>query len=48
MGESQVALTYSYSMEDMEVEICNSEIYGVSCEVESEESGPSHEAVCFS
>ncbi len=32
-------------MEDTEVEICNSEICGVSCEVESEESDPSHEAV---
>ena len=36
------------SMEDMEVELCNSEICGVSYEVESEESSPSHEAVCFS
>ena len=36
------------SMEGMEVEICNSEIYGVSYEVESERSNSSHEAVCFS
>ena len=36
------------SMEDMEVEICNSEICGVSYEVESERSNSSHEAVCFS
>ena len=36
------------SMEGMEVEICNSEIYGVSYEVESEKSNLSHEAVCFS
>ena len=32
------------SMEGMEVTYCN----GVPCEVESEESNPSHEAVCFS
>ena len=32
------------SMEGMEVTYCN----GVLCEVESEESDPSHEAVCFS
>ena len=32
------------SMEDTEVTYCN----GVPCEVESEESNPSHEAVCFS
>ena len=36
------------SMEDMEVNLFNGMIYGVSLEVESEESDPSHEAVCFS
>lgn len=36
------------SMEDMEVEICNSEICGVFYEVESRRSDPLHEAVCFS
>ena len=36
------------SMEGMEVELCNSEICGVSYEVESERSNSSHEAVCFS
>ena len=36
------------SMEGIEVEICNSEIYGVFYEVESERSNSSHEAVCFS
>ena len=36
------------SMEDMEVNLSNRMIYGVSYEVESKESDPSHEAVCFS
>ena len=36
------------SVEDMEVNLLNGMIYGVSYEVESEENDPSHEAVCFS
>lgn len=36
------------SMEGIEVNLLNGTIYGVSCEVESEESDLSHEAVCFS
>ena len=36
------------SMEGMEVNLSNRMICGVSCEVESEESNSSHEAVCFS
>ena len=36
------------SMEGMEVNLSNGVIYGVSYEVESEESDPSREAVCFS
>lgn len=36
------------SMEDMEVSLSNGMVCGVSCEVESEESNPSHEAVYFS
>ena len=36
------------SMEGMEVNLSNGMIYGVFYEVESEESDPSHEAVCFS
>lgn len=36
------------SMEGIEVQLTNGELYGVFYEVESEESDPSHEAVCFS
>ena len=36
------------SMEDMEVNLSNGMICGVSYEIESEESNSSHEAVCFS
>ena len=36
------------SMEDTEVNLSNRMVCGVSYEVESEESNPSHEAVCFS
>ena len=43
MGRTEVM-----SMEDMEATYLNGMLSGVSSEVESEESNPSHEAVCFS
>ena len=36
------------SMEDMEVNLLNGEIYGVSCKVENQNSDALKEAFCFS